>query len=252
MPSLKSKSGMVAAPVQIAADVGIKILKEGGNAIDAAAATAFCCSVVDPGDSGFGGGGLAMVYISSEDKFHVVDFNCTCPSLNLESAYPLRGGLSEYTGYAAVEGDTNVHGYRSISVPGFASGMELLIEKFGTKKLRELLNPSIDVARNGFPVTRYVAGYIDGNYDYMKDYPETFRIFASQSKPYESYSLSLPEYAATLETLEEEGLSSFYNGKISKLILHAMEQGEGLVSSEDLAGFRAESLFPRQGQLQRP
>jgi len=152
MPSLVTKSGMVTAPVQIAADIGVKILKEGGSAVDAAVATAFCCSVVDPGDSGFGGGGLATMYSSSEDKFHVVDFNCACPSLNLETAYPLSGGLSEYTGYAAVEGDTNVHGYKSISVLGFAAGMELLIKNLGQRKWRISWNPQSTLLETGSPL----------------------------------------------------------------------------------------------------
>jgi len=81
----------------------------------------------------------------------------------------------------------------------------------------------------------------------MKDYPDIFRIFASQSKPYESYSLTLPEYAATLETLKEEGLSSFYTGNISKLILNAMEKGQGLISNEDLAEFHAKVYSPTRG-----
>jgi gamma-glutamyltranspeptidase / glutathione hydrolase len=248
LSTIESTGGVVAASTQTAAELGVKILKsQGGNAIDAAIAAAVCTSVVDPGDGGLGGGGIAIIYLSSEDKFFAVDFNCRCPSINLESDYPRVPGISEYTGYDNVQGDANVFGYKSISVPGIPAGLELLAEKFGRLQLRDLIQSSVELARHGFAPTRFVRGYIDGNLEVLSRDPQTFEIFGAPSLPYSDYQLVEADYAKTLETLGEQGASAFYYGEIADQIVQAMEKKGGLITKEDLSNYKATLGEPGKG-----
>lgn len=239
---------MVAASTQIAADVGAKILNQGGNAFDAAVATAICTSVVDPGDGGLGGGGIAMIYSSHDEKHAVVDFNCRCPTIgDLEKNYPTLAGISEYTGYARVEDEANYFGYRSISVPGAPAGLELIVEKFGNLKLSDLVAPSVVLARHGFEPARYVCEYTDGILELMSAFPETFRIFGESYVPYGDYRLSEIDYAKTLEIFGESGSAGFYDGPIADKITDSMEKNRGLITAEDLRRYKPILGEPGEG-----
>ena len=244
MPSLTAEDGIVAAGEKPAAMIGLKVLKNGGNAFDAAVSTALAISVVDPGDSGLGGGGFAAIYDSSQDEFLVVDFNSVCPELVSDSTYELLPSRSEYSGFTAVKNDENIYGYKSISVPGTAAGYELILEKYGTKKFSELVQPSIDLARRGHPMSRFVADYTDGKSELVSRYGETNRIFLSSGSIEEGQRLRLPDYAKTLELLQREGLGCFYTGSLAEKIVEAMGENGGLVTAEDLEAYSGKVVEP--------
>jgi gamma-glutamyltranspeptidase / glutathione hydrolase len=174
----------------------------------------------------------------------VVDFNAVCPSLGPESPYELLKGISEYTGYRRVKDDSNVRGYNSISVPGLLAGLDVLLNKYGSKKLSDLVQPALKLARDGFRVNRYVAEYIDGSHDMMGAYPETAKIFAPDGTPRVGDKIVQADLAETLRTISREGSHAFYHGRIADRIVDSMEKNGGLITRDDLAGYKARVVRP--------
>src|SRR5215210_6425692 len=152
-PVARSSGGIVATQNRVAGEAGAKILAGGGNAVDAAVATGFSLAAVEPWNSGLGGVGFMLVYLAKEQRVEVIDFGPLSPRGLDPAAYPLTGGYtSDLFTWPTVKDDRNVHGPLSIAVPGHVDGLGLALEKFGTLKFTDVLQPAIALADKGIAV----------------------------------------------------------------------------------------------------
>lgn len=221
-------NGMVASASPIASKVGVSILEKGGNAVDAAVATAYALGMVEPNASGIGGDGYMLVYDANAKKCTFLDYKGEAPAgLTLE----FFTNMKKQKGYKQ-EGC-------SAAIPGFVAGMEKANQLFGTMSMEELLAPTIDFAENGVPVTPFMAHVYVDYYDLLVRRPETERVFTSDGLPYsEGETFKNPEYAELLKRIAKEGKDVFYKGEVAQAIVDNLAKYGGVMSLEDLANFR--------------
>ncbi len=220
-----SDRGMVASAHRLASRAGAEILAKGGNAVDAAVATAFVLSVVEPYASGLGGEGVATIALADGTDV-VVDYKSIAP------------------GHVTEETDIEVnYGPEGAAVPGVVAGLVHSLNKYGTMALMEVLQPAIDLARNGFPVDKvfYETLSAHGFYENMIDNPEKYNLTTISKRflnegllPEIGTTIKNPELADALGILAREGPSGFYEGKIADAIEEATG---GWISKEDLARY---------------
>src|SRR3954469_17659493 len=156
-PVAQSRGGIIATQNRIAGLAGAKVFESGGNAVDAAVATGFSLAAVEPWNSGLGGVGFMLIYLAKENRVEVVDFGPISPRGLNPADYPLTGGYtSDLFTWPTVQDDRNGHGPMSIAVPGHVAGLSLALEKFGTKKFSELIQPAIELADRGIAIDWYL------------------------------------------------------------------------------------------------
>lgn len=236
--------GMVAANHPLAAEVGIDILKRGGNAVDAAVATAFTLAVVEPYMNGIGGRGSMLVHMRKANTTAVVDYNIRAPLAAHPNLYPLRtdGGTRGY--YAGVENDANLLGYRAVGVPGTVAGLCLALEEFGTLPLAEVMEPAIHYADNGFPYDSHLKLMVAKEWGALSRFPESVKTFIAGHFDFNPVPFSPPDtllqkdLAATLRAITQDGPQAFYTGAIAKRIAEDMAENGGLITQADLAQYR--------------
>ena len=193
-------NGMVASASPIASKVGVTILERGGNAVDAAVAVAYALGMVESNASGVGGDGYMLVYDANSGKSTFLDYKGEAPAaFTLEFLNEHRGVKGyKQTGYSAV-------------VPGFVAGMEKANELFGTMSMAELLQPTIDYAEKGVPVTPFMAHVYVDYYKTLMKYPETEATFLNDGFPYNEGELFTNQnYANVLKRIAAEGKDAFY------------------------------------------
>jgi len=232
---LKSKQGMVSAAHPLAAAAGAEMLKQGGNAVDSAVATALALGVVDPANSGLGGyGGLAVLYLAKEESVRVVDFNTKMPVKAPNLDYNLSGALPE-----------NWAGYKAISVPGVVAGLSGLSQNFGSLDWSSLFGPAVDLAFNGFDINKTIAATL--HEAYVRLYPETIRelSYKSSGQPLKAGErLVRSNYGRTLEKIARSGPDVFYKGEIGKKIAAEIQSNGGALAIQDLENYKAEVVAP--------
>ena len=219
-----------------ASEVGIRILREGGNAVDAAIATAFALAVTHPQAGNIAGGGF-MVVAPPEggpgfQNAKVVDFRETAPAKATATMF---------------EPKESVRTTKGVGVPGTVAGLELAHKRWGKLPWARLVEPAVTLARNGFPVEKSLAASLNKVLpETVKAHPEFHKVF---SKPAggewkTNDELKLPELANALEAIRERGAAGFYTGKVADLLVAEMERTGGLITREDLANYRAELRDP--------
>ncbi|MHB8157431.1 MAG: gamma-glutamyltransferase family protein [Desulfocucumaceae bacterium] len=232
---LKSKHGMVSAAHPLAAAAGAEMLKQGGNAVDAAVATALTLGVVDPANSGLGGyGGLAVVYLAKEETVRVVDFNTKMPVKAPDLDYDLSGNLPE-----------NWAGYKAISVPGVVAGLYGLSQSFGSLEWGSLFGPAVNLAINGFDINKTIADTLQEAF--VRLYPETVRelSYKSSGQPLKAgEKLVRSNYGRTLERIAQSGPDVFYKGEIGEKISAEIQSNGGTLAMRDLQSYKAEVVAP--------
>lgn len=236
--TIYAKNGVVATSQPLASQAGLDILKKGGNAVDAAIATAACLTVVEPTSNGIGGDAFALVWI--KDKLHGLNASGPAPaSLSIDALK--KRGLSEIP----------VHGLIPVTVPGAPSAWGELSRRFGKLPFSELLQPAIDYAENGYPLSPVLAEFWEKGAAAFekklkgKEFEEWFRVFMPGGKaPQAGEMWKSPGHARTLKQLAEEGDRSFYEGSIAEEIADFSAAHNGFLSKEDLASFRAEWVDP--------
>ena len=235
-PPATADSGMVVAAHPLAAETGVAMLREGGNAVDAALAALFMLNVVEPYASGLGGGGFALVRTAAGDA-KVVVYRERAPK-NLDPAY--------YTDPADTNHTRMWQGGSAVCVPGAASGWAELYDRWGTLPLERLARDAIKAAEEGFIVDRALAGQITANLEKIQADSLLMRAFLKDGLlPYAAGdTLRQPELAATLRALTERGLRSFYRGPITEAVVKAAVDGGSAMNLEDLAFYRAEVVDP--------
>ena len=172
------RGGLVVAEHPLGAEVGAGILARGGNAVDAAVATAFAMTVVEPFMSTIAGGGTMIVHLARRGETRVVDFNVEAPSACHEGCYELGDGVGgAMFPWRQVVGDANNHGPRAVAVPGSVAGLALALERFGTMDLADVVAPAAALARDGFVQDWYQSLNTARFARELAAYPETARTY---------------------------------------------------------------------------
>jgi len=249
-------NGMVASKHTLIGEAGCKMIRRGGNAVDAAVAAAFMDCVVEPMMNGIGGEGVMALHLRSGENV-VVDY-VGRPSKDCK---PDMYELTEETepgwmGWQRVKGDANVVGHLAVVTPGTVAGLTEALERYGTMKLPEVMAPAISAAENGFPVGWWVGGYIFQRMRLFWRFHEWRRIFLHDEKlPYIPWSYDIPkpelliqaDLAKSLKAISDAGKDAFYKGWIADAIADEMAANGGLVSREDLAMYEPIVSEPELG-----
>lgn len=227
-----ARKGMVVSTQKIASEVGVEILKKGGNAVDAAVATGFALAVVYPGAGNIGGGGFMVIRLK-DGVCKTIDYREKAPKAAHEKMYLNENGT-------LIE-DLNHEGYLAVGVPGTVAGFILALEEFGAMPLKEVIKPAIELAEKGFPVS-YALGrdFVIGE-ESFKRYPSTAKAFyKADGAPYQPGEIWIQKnLAETLKRISEKGKAGFYEGKTAELVEKQMKSNGGLITKEDLAAYAA-------------
>ncbi|MEM7170315.1 MAG: gamma-glutamyltransferase [Pseudomonadota bacterium] len=252
-PIAAGKSGVVAAQHAGAAQIGADILAAGGNAVDAAVATACALSVLEPWMSGLGGGGYMVVYLAAEKRCQVIDFGMIAPRQLDPAAFPLIEGAAgvddDLFGWPAVVEDRNLHGPLSIAVPGSVEGLGLAIDRFGRMPWAEVLQPAVELARVGHPMSFWSTLKICDEAAALACYSAARDRYLPGGLPPIAYldstnHLPMHDMAATLDHLARAGHRDFYEGDLATSILRDLAAVGTPITAEDLAGYRAHLADP--------
>ncbi|HEY8188331.1 MAG TPA: gamma-glutamyltransferase [Pyrinomonadaceae bacterium] len=239
---VRAKHGIVASTNEVASQVGVDIMKHGGNAVDAAIAVAFALAVTHPAAGNLGGGGFMMIRLKN-GKTTAIDYREMAPAAATRNIYlDKNGNLIEGEGGSLV-------GYRAAGVPGTVRGMELALQKYGSGKLSwtELIEPARRLAQ-GFTVTYSLARSLRGSSDYLSEYPETKRIYLKGGTFYnEGEIFRQPDLAATFARLQRFGSNEFYVGQTAKLIVDDVRRHNGLITLADMQNYVAKERQPVKG-----
>lgn len=227
-----SRNGSVATSHSLATETGIEVLKGGGNAVDAAVAAAATLNVVEPMMTGVGGDAFALVYMRDSDKLHC---------LNASGSSPMKATLDEYRrrGYERMPED----GILSVTVPGAVHGWVSLVENFGTMSLSKILEPAIQYAEGGFPVSEVVSKDWEGEVEKLRRYGSTAYLF-NNGAPSPGQIFRQRDLARTLREIGEGGKDLFYQGKIAKVIVSESKRRGGLLEEEDFAAYQSKWVEP--------
>jgi len=213
--------GVVVSQHPLATEVGTEVLQDGGNAIDAAVATAYALSVVAGNGSGLGGGGFALIYLAKEQKTIAVDFRERAPlSINRKSLA--------------------LNGPRAGGIPGQVAGLEHLRSRYGSKTRQDLLSRPISLAKNGFPIESLLHNGIKRKQKVLKAFPSSAKVFLDKEGqvPPIGYQLRQPDLAGTLEAISRYGSETFYDGKLARRIARGIQDNGGLIGLEDLQRYK--------------
>jgi len=247
--------GMVVAEHPLGAEVGAQILKRGGNAVDAAVATAFAMTVVEPFMSTIAGGGTMLIYLAKRGETVALDFNVQAPAACHERIYELGEGVAtDLFAWRKVAGDANTYGHRSVAVPGSVAGLCLALERYGTMELADVTAPAIALARDGFVPDWYQALTMAIHAQELLPFPETARTYLRDGhyihRPPtigEGDRTCFPDLARSLELIAKEGPAAFYSGAIAQAIHEEMRSHEGYLTQEDLAAYQVRVSEPLRG-----
>ena len=229
-----ASNGMVATSHPLASQVGIDILKNGGNAIDAAIAANAAIGLMEPTGNGIGGDLFAIIWIEKEKKLYGLNASGRSPSdLDLD--------FFKTNNYLSIP----AYGPLPVSVPGCVDGWFELSERFGSMKMSDILKPAIDYAENGFPVTELVSYYMElasNNFIEYPNFKETYFIDGAYPKKGELFKNI--HLANTLRVIASEGRKGFYEGEIAKIISEFIQEQGGFLSYDDLKNHKSEWVEP--------
>ena len=224
------KNGMVVSAHPLASKVGTDILKKGGNAVDAAVAVQFALSVVLPIAGNIGGGGF-LVYRSADGQYDALDYREKAPGKATEMMYLDKEG-NPIT-------DLSLFGQLAAGVPGTVDGMVKAHEKYGKLSWEELIQPAIDLAEKGFPITAAQAEEFTYSYKNFEKWNAEGTAFTEKKEWKKGDVLIQKELAETLKLIQKNGRKGFYEGKTADLIVNEMKSGNGIISLEDLKNYES-------------
>ncbi len=233
--SVSGEHGMVVTSHPLASEVGLDILRRGGNAVDAAVAVAFALAVVDPIAGNIGGGGFLVV------RMH----DGTVRTLDFREAAPSGATRDMYVDSAGNPTDASLTGHRSVGVPGNVAGMYEAHRKFGHLPWKQLLEPAVRLAREGHVLDGVRSRQIELQAERLGRFPASRAQFlVNGDAPPPGTPFVQPALAATLQLIADSGPKVFYRGSIAELIVQEMARGAGLITRRDLARYRAKWRNP--------
>lgn len=226
----KASKAMVTTAHEDATQAGLHMLKEGGNAVDAAVAAAFAISVVEPFSAGIGGGGFLILRTAKNGKTTTLDFREKAPQKAKRDMYLNSDGK--------VDPKRSVNGHLAVAVPGTVAGLHEVHRKHGKLPWKKVIQPAIKLAKSGFKVSEHFAKYFAFRASVLKKNPAAWQVFTNEGTPYlPGEILRQPELAKTLEAIAASA-DSFYTGSIAKRIEEDMKANAGLIRYRDLATYK--------------
>ena len=227
---INSKNGMVVTTSSYASKVGIEILKKGGNAIDASVAVGFAFAVTYPYAGNIGGGGFMVIHLA-DGKNTTIDFREKAPLSAYKDMYLNEAG--EFDPELSQTGTT------SAGVPGSVAGLIYALEKYGTLSLSEVIQPAIDLAKNGWKLEERDSRLFNNSIALFEKYPSTKKIFMKDSTTYKEGELFVQkDLAQTLEQIKEKGIDGFYKGNVAELLVKQVKTLGGYITLEDLEKYQ--------------
>jgi gamma-glutamyltranspeptidase/glutathione hydrolase len=221
--------GAVATAESHATEVGIAVLRDGGNAVDAAVAIALTLAVTHPQAGNLGGGGFLLIRMA-DGRATAIDFREKAPAGATADMYLRPDGT--------VDTDKVQYGCLAAGVPGSPAGLALALQKYGTRSLPQLAGPAIRLAREGFPVDQFLAADLREEREHLLRHPSTKAIFCRGDEPLRQGDLLVQQdLAATLERFAAEGPAGFYGGVTAERIVEQMRADGGRITAADLAAY---------------
>jgi len=236
-----ARSGMVVSASPIASQVGVDILKAGGNAVDAGVAAAFALGVVEQYSSGIGGGCFIMIYLAENDSVIVIDGREKAPLAAKSDMYCDSTGMPNPA--------LSTEGILAGGVPGEVAALELARAKYGTKKLAELLKPSIELAEKGFVVSPTYGDHLVFAAPLLTKFPDSKAVyFKNDTTVWQTGDVLLQkDLAWSYKQLADKGVDAFYRGAIADKIVEFQQKNGGLITKEDLANYQPALRKPVRG-----
>ena len=237
-----ARNGMVATQEALATGIGLGVLKNGGNAVDAGVAVGFALAVTLPRAGNLGGGGFMMIHSAKTAETVALDFREMAPAKAYRDMY-----LDE-EGNAVAQRSRFT--YLAVGVPGTVAGLALAAERYGTKSLAELIAPALALARDGLVISDDLAGSLQSAQRRLKPWPESAKIFyKADGSPYQAGEILVQQdLAASLQAIAEQGPKAFYEGEIAQKIAADMAANDGFITLDDLKNYRPVIREPVRGQ----
>ncbi len=240
--SIPAENGMVVAQEKLAAQAGADILRQGGNAVDAAVATGFAMAVTYPRAGNIGGGGFMVIHLAKSGEDIAIDYRETAPQAMTRDIFLTDG---------KPDPDKSRNSALGIGVPGTVAGLALALEKYGSGKftLAQILKPAIDLARDGFIVTDDTADTLSDMYRRMSRWPSSAKTFshADGTPLHEGDRLIQGDLTATLSAISEQGPRGFYEGAVAEKLVAGIRKAGGIISLDDLKSYQAVIRTPVRG-----
>ncbi|MBN9555613.1 MAG: gamma-glutamyltransferase [Alphaproteobacteria bacterium] len=233
-PPVEAANGMAVSAQHLASEVGAQILKQGGNAIDAAVAIGYALAVTYPSAGNIGGGGLATIHLANgRDTF-----------INFREKAPLAASANMYLDAKGnVVPMASLYGYKAVAVPGTVAGLEMMLTKYGTMTRARLMAPAIRLAEEGFVLMPGDVAFFKANDEYFRKEPNVAAIFLKSGKPLAAGDrLVQKDLAATLKQISAKGPDVFYKGDIAARVVAASKARGGLLTMKDFASYTAEEM----------
>ncbi|MGD9940406.1 MAG: gamma-glutamyltransferase [Clostridia bacterium] len=235
--------GVVAAAKPEASQVGVDILKRGGNAVDAAVATGFALGVLEANASGIGGGGFMIIKMANMRDAVVIDFRETAPAAATADMY-------KYGADGKIINSMNTVGGLASGVPGEVAGLLYAFDNYGSKRISRaaLLEPAIQFAERGYTVTANLSPIIADNLAKINKYPATAAIYTDGGLPPEiGDTIRNPDLARTLRLVAKDGVDAIYKGAMAERIAKAVRDAGGIMTAQDLANYKVKVRKPVTG-----
>jgi gamma-glutamyltranspeptidase/glutathione hydrolase len=238
----RGRGGVVASADLDASRAGVAVLRAGGNAVDAAIATAYALAVVEPFSAGIGGGGFLLYFDAKTKKTTVVDYREFAPKKAHRDMFLVNG---------KVDPKLSTEGILAVGVPGMVPGLDAAQKKLGKKKLSDVLRPAITLAEEGFLVQPRFHFATSEMTEMLAANVEAARVFLKNGAPHEiGERLKQPELAKTLRELSRSGARLFTHGRVAKAIAAESKRLNGALALEDLQSFKARFREPLSGEYQ--
>jgi gamma-glutamyltranspeptidase/glutathione hydrolase len=230
-PAAVGTRGMVASEHALASEAGVEILQAGGNAVDAAVATAFAVCVVNPSSCGIGGGGFMLIHVAEQGRTVALDYRETAPAAASPDMF-VRDGIAV--------SELSLRDGLAVAVPGEVAGLTAVLARHGTLSLENVLAPAIRYAGEGFAVGDHLAHQIARSLETMRTRPALASIFlhADGTPVRVGEKLRQPELAETLRRIAAEGAPAYYSGDIADRIVRSVRAAGGILTRNDLANYR--------------
>jgi gamma-glutamyltranspeptidase/glutathione hydrolase len=234
--------GVVSSEHRLASEAGIEILRRGGNAVDAAVATALAVGVVNPSSCGIGGGGFMVIFDRHRGEVAALDYRETAPAAASRDMFVRNG---------QVDHDLSVRGGLAVGVPGEIAGLHAALQRFGSLPFRDIAAPAIRLAREGFLVEAHLAKAIASQSEQLRKRPPLAALFfGDEGEPLEEGErLRQPDLADTLELIAREGPRAFYEGRLPAAMVEAVRTSGGALEIGDFAAYRPVWRAPIEGRL---
>ena len=241
--AVAQSTGTVVSDNPLATQAGMEILDAGGNAVDAAVATAFALGVVDPSASGLGGGGFMVIYQAKEKKAHALDFRETAPSGARREQY-MKGGKPVPS--------LSLTGPLAVAVPGEVAGLAEALKRFGSKPLAAVIAPAIRYAVDGFPIQSRLRHALEQQLGNIRKSPDFARVMLVKNEiPADGEILRQRELGETLKAIAEQGPEVFYQGWIGLAIAQRINKEGGVLTLEDVKSYKPVWREPLVGRYRK-